>query len=83
MNSPDMAPLVFSSANSSGRYFGLRIGDFVSLRQGLFEGNLKDSDAPYSLGVIITEKRKQPAYPFLDYSSSCHYKNDAKEQQQW
>jgi integrase len=52
-----------------GKSLGLRIGDFVSLRQGLFEGNLKDSDAPYSLGVIITEKRKQPAYPFLDYEA--------------
>jgi len=52
-----------------GKSLGLRIGDFVSLRQGLFEGNLKDHEAPYSLGVLITEKRKQPAYAFLDYEA--------------
>ena len=56
-----------------GKSLGLRIGDFVSLRQGLFEGNLKDHEAPYSLGVIITEKRKQPAYPFLYYEAYQAY----------
>lgn len=56
-----------------GKSLGLRIGDFLSLRQGLFEGNLKDHDAPYSLGVIVTQKRKQPAYPFLDYEAYQAY----------
>jgi hypothetical protein len=56
-----------------GKSLGLRIGDFVSLRQGLFEGNLKDREAPYSLGVIITEKRKQPAYAFLDFEAYQAY----------
>ena len=52
-----------------GKSLGLRIGDFASLRQGLFEGNLKDREAPYSLGVMVTQKRKQKAYPFLDYEA--------------
>jgi len=75
-------------ANTKERYvllvaksLGLRIGDFVSLRQGLFEGNLKDRDAPYSLGVIVTEKRKQPAYAFLDYEAYEAYLNWRQELQ--
>ena len=39
----------------------------------MFEGSLKDNDAPYSLGVIVTEKRKQPAYAFLDYEAYQAY----------
>ena len=64
-----------------GKSLGLRVSDFISLRQGLFEGNLKDREAPYSLGVITTQKRKADAYPFLDYEAHEAYLNYRQELQ--
>jgi len=48
-----------------GRDMGLRAGDFVSLKQGLFTAHLKEKEQPYSLGKIYTQKEGVLAYPFL------------------
>jgi site-specific recombinase XerD len=64
-----------------GKSIGLRVNDFLGLKQGQFEANLQDKEAPFSLGVIVTQKRRQPAYPFLDYEAYDAYLNWKQELQ--
>jgi len=48
-----------------GKSLGLRVIDFLRLKQGTFEARLK-GEAPISLGEIFTKKEGVTAKPFLD-----------------
>lgn len=55
---------------SAGISFGLRISDFVGITRGMLEP-LIDKEVPIQLPEIITKKKGEKAYPFID--------GDAKE----
>ena len=49
-----------------GKSFGLRAGDFSALTYGQFRSINLEEETPISFGELQTEKRKEPAYPFID-----------------
>lgn len=47
-----------------GVSFGLRIGDFLTITRGQLEP-LLDQEPPITLGKLQTQKKGEPAYPFI------------------
>jgi integrase len=61
----DVGDLTEKYVVTAGKSFGLRAGDFLSLRRGDLEPYLS-REAPISIGEIATEKEGVRAYPFID-----------------
>ena len=48
-----------------GKSFGLRIGDFMKLKRGMFTPVI-DQESPISIGETYTDKEDVKAFPFID-----------------
>jgi len=61
----DYADLTEKYVLTAGKSFGLRAGDFISLRRGDLEAYI-DRDPPISIGELRTQKENVNAFPFID-----------------